>query len=218
MINIGDTLVLELKQDSKFERYKCRLVEKNGEFLYIDYPINIDTSKTAFLLDGTQLKVTFASGESAYLFESEIIGRVKKEIPMMKISFPGNQNVIKIQRRQFVRVETGVDVAIHSLDSTFKPFTAITRDISAGGSLIVTDKPIDFNDGTVISCWFVLPMQNGEYHYINLMSKVIRMIENKDTHKTFSLEFIDVKPLERQILLRFSFDRQLKMKKRTSSI
>ena len=40
---------------------------------------------------------------------------------------------MKIQRSQFVRIETAVDVAIHPMNREFEPFTAMTEDISAGG-------------------------------------------------------------------------------------
>jgi c-di-GMP-binding flagellar brake protein YcgR len=50
---------------------------------------------------------------------------------------------------------------------------------------------------------------------MNLLSKVVRIIRKEEVGKElFSLEFIDVTPQERQLLLRFSFDRQIAMKKK----
>ena len=202
MLTIGNPLVLEPKYANQIEQYKCRLVDRKDNLLYIDYPINVSTNRTTFLIDGTQLKVNFVEGESAYLFESEILGRVKRGIPMMELIYPGDEYVIKIQRRKFVRIETSVDVAIHPLNGEFKPFTSLTEDISAGGQ------------GMLIRTLFVLPMQNGDYHYMNLTSKVVRIMKQENGDDYASLQFIGVTPQETQLLLRFSFDRQLAMKKK----
>lgn len=215
MLTIGQNLLLEPKHTHRTDQYKCRLVERAGNTLFIDYPIDVKTNRTTFLVDGTQLKVSFIKGKSVYLFETEILGRVMKGIPMVKLIYPGDEYLMKIQRRQFVRIKTAVDVAIHPLEHEFIPFTAITEDISAGGSLVNLNKPNDLKQGFKVRTVFVLPLQNGEYHYLELMSEIIRIVENQKTGKTqFSLRFIDVKPRQRQLLLHFSFDRQIALRKK----
>lgn len=215
MLTIGSTLIMEPKYANDSVQYKCRLVERNDHILYIDYPINTKTNRTTFLVDGTQMKVSFVDGNSVYLFESEILGREMKEIPMMKLIYPGDEYIFKIQRRQFVRIETAIDVAVHPLHNEFPPFTTVTEDISAGGSLVFSKKGIHLIQGMKIRTVFVLPMQNGDYHYIDLVSKVIRLLKKEETGQDqFSLQFMDVTPHERQTLLRFTFDRQLAMKKK----
>lgn len=215
MLTIGQNLILELKHTHRVEQYKCRLVERQGNILFIDYPIHVETNRTTFLVDGTQLQVLFVEGKSVYLFETEIIGRLVQGIPMMKLIYPGDEFLMKVQRRQFVRIETAVDVAVHPIDQEFEPFTTITEDMSAGGSLVSLNKPRDVKPGMKVRTVFVLPLQNGEYHYLKLMSEVIRLVEKKETGQTqFSLRFIDVTPKQRQLLLHFSFDRQIAMKKK----
>ncbi|MFD2445876.1 flagellar brake protein [Bacillus sp. CGMCC 1.16607] len=215
MISIGDVLTLEPKYSNSFERYKCKLVEQKGNDLYIDYPVNLKTNRTAFLLDGTQLKVSFVGEDgSVYVFETEVKGRTKQNIPMLILTFPGKEHLIKIQRRQFVRVETPTDIAIHPTNSEFLPFTTITEDISAGGAAILVPHELNIKEGMVIETWFVLPMQNGEYHYLKLLCNVVRVIPRNETRKMISLQFLDLSSNERQYFLRFSFERQLAMKKK----
>ena len=215
MINIGDVLILEPKYSDKLEKYKCKLVEKVGDKLYIDYPINMETNRTVFLMEGTQLKTTFISIDgSVYLFECEVLKRVKTNIPMIVLSYPGNEHLIKIQRRQFVRVETSVDTAVHPNNFEFQPFVTITEDISAGGAAIISKKPTKVKQNMIIYNWFALPMQNGEVHYVKLKSKVVRVIDFNDSHSIISVQFIDISAIERQLLLRFCFDRQLALKKK----
>jgi c-di-GMP-binding flagellar brake protein YcgR len=216
MISIGDVLTLEPKYSDLVERYKCKLVEQKGNDLYIDYPINLKTNRTVFLLDGTQLKVSFvASDGSVYLFDTEVKGRAKQNIPMLILTFPGKEHLIKIQRRQFVRVETPMDIAIHPTNSEFKPFTGITEDISAGGAAVLVPPNINIQAGMVINTYFVLPMQNGDYHYLRLNCKVIRVIERNQSRNKVSLQFLDLTSNQRQHILRFSFERQLALKKKS---
>ncbi|WP_071395611.1 flagellar brake protein [Bacillus tuaregi] len=215
MLTIGNSLILEPKYSDRMETFKCRLVERKGNILYIDYPINVQTNRTTFLVDGTQLRVSFVEGKSGYLFETEILGRMVQGIPMMLLQYPGDDYVIKVQRREFVRIETSVDVAIHPLNSEFYPFTTITEDISAGGALVVFNHAANIMPGMNIRSVFVLPMQNGDIHYMDLHSKVVRVMKKKGTNQDlFSILFQDVTPFERQQLLRFTFDRQLALKKK----
>ncbi|WP_077213820.1 flagellar brake protein [Bacillus dakarensis] len=215
MINIGDVLTLEVKFSDKLEKYKCKLAERKGQHLYIDYPINLQTNKTAFLIDGTQLKCSFVDKTgSVYLFETEVLGRVKQNIPMLILSDPGSERYIKIQRRQYVRVETSVDIAVHPTSFEFKPFVTVTDDISAGGAAIITSNKINLNSGMKINCWLVLPMQNGEYHYQQFHSKIVRVIPLDERRNKVSIQFLEVSPNDRQMLLRFTFDRQLMIRKK----
>lgn len=216
LIEIGDILTLELKNSEDTEKFKCRLVDQKEDEFFIDYPISLKTNRVAFLLDGTQIKATFVGhdGSSIYLFESEIKGRIKKNIPMLVLTYPGNENLIKIQRRQFVRIETAVDIAIHPLEYEFAPFTTITDDISAGGASILVPKDTSLKKGMTTPLWMVLNLQNGEYHYMKLQSRIVRIIPFNETRYRVSLQFIDVGNQERQILLRFCFERQLEIKKK----
>jgi c-di-GMP-binding flagellar brake protein YcgR len=216
MLRIGDVLMLEPKYSNGFETYKCKLAERIDDDLYIDYPVHTITKRTVFLLDGTQLKVTFVSADgSVYIFESEVKGRVKQNIPMLILSYPGNENLIKIQRRQYVRVETPVDVAVHPLDGEFQPFTAVTEDISAGGAAaILTGNGKSLSEGMVVETTLVLPFQSGEYHYKTFKSRVVRIVDVNENRKKISLQFIDISGQDRQLLLRFCFERQLAIKKK----
>lgn len=58
-LKIGTQLTLEPTYTERIEKFRCRVVEKIGNVIYIDYPINLDTKKTVFLIDGAQFRVTF---------------------------------------------------------------------------------------------------------------------------------------------------------------
>lgn len=208
--------MLEPKYSNVIETYKCKIADLIGSDLYIDYPVNTITKRPVFLLDGTQLKVTFVGDDgSVYLFESEIKGKVKQNIPMLILSYPGNEYLIKIQRRQYVRVETPVDVAVYPLNGEFQPFTALTEDISAGGAAaILTGKSELLREGMIVEATFVLPFQSGEYHYKTFRSRIVRIADVSEDRKKISLQFTEITGQDRQLLIRFCFERQLDIKKK----
>ncbi|WP_306807550.1 flagellar brake protein [Cytobacillus gottheilii] len=215
LIKIGDTIILETKYSESGERYKSKVIDQTEHYIYIDYPKNMETDKTAFLLDGTQLKASFVANAGAvYLFDSEVAGKVKRNIPMIMLTYPGDEQLMKIQRRQYVRVETTVDAAVHSPNEYFPPLVCVTEDISAGGASLSTKSLIHLEPEMDVNLWLVLLMHGGEYHYLNLKSKVVRIINNDDSKRKISVQFSNINPNERQLLLRFCFDRQLALKKR----
>jgi len=216
MIQIGDILTLELKSSDHLEKFRCRLVDKREDQYYIDYPINMQTNRVAFLFDGTELRVTFAGHDGASIlgFETEIIGRVREKIPMLIIHYPGDDQLIRIQRRQFVRIATSIDIAIHPLDFEFEPIATVTDDISAGGTAILVPKETVLKKGMFVQAWLVLVMQAGDYHYLKMHCRVVRTEPYNEMRNRVSLQFMDVSNRERQLLLRFCFERQLKNKKK----
>ncbi|MFT8321638.1 MAG: flagellar brake domain-containing protein [Bacillus sp. (in: firmicutes)] len=215
MINIGDTLILEPVDTDSAEQYKCRLVEIGEKEIYIDYPIHLATNKTVFLLNGTQLRVNFVTNEgSVFMFQTEILGRKKENIPMLKLHLPPKEQMIKIQRRQYVRVDANLDIAIHPVNNDFLPFTTITTDISAGGTAVIVSKTSTLQEGYEVEVYLVLHLQNGEYYYPRLKGSVIRIFDHTETHNKVSLQFFNMSPSDRQFILRFCYDVQLSLKKK----
>ncbi len=147
----------------------------------------------------------------AYKFRTQVIGKVKKNIPLIILHFPGDDQLIKIQRRQFVRIETAVDVSV-SLPQSNQQIPTITEDISAGGCAVLLPMNIKVDQNEEGEGLFVLPLQSG-HMYLRLPFYVIRMWE-KDGKHIASLKFKDISAKEKQVLLRFCFERQLELRKK----
>lgn len=215
MLKIGNILLLEQKYSTEKETYKCMIVEVEDGTFFIDYPVDTKTGKVAYLVDGTQLKATFSDGEKGtYLFETEVLNKIKGNIPMIQLLLPPAETFIKIQRRQFVRIETSVDLAIHSVQGEFTPFRAVTEDLSAGGAAIHLHKNITLNGANFVDIWLALPLHSGEISYLKLHAKVIRMVEHENGSKILSVQFISPTKSDIQTIMRFIFEKQVEMKKR----
>ncbi|WP_409251197.1 flagellar brake protein [Bacillus sp. SCS-153A] len=209
MLKIGTMLTLEPIQSDKAEKYKCKVVEYTGSKLYIDYPVHTETGRTVFLIDGTQLKVSFVHNDTiVYSFHTEVTGRKKSKIPMICLHYPGNDELVKVQRRQFVRVDVSVDAAIIT---PYASFPTITTDISAGGCAVQVQKNQTYEAGMEVEIILVLPMQTGDYHYFNVPGRVVRVWE-KGISTIASLEFTELKEMQQQHILRFCFEKQLALR------
>lgn len=212
-LKVGYTITIRRRQTNVIEEYKSKILDMNQQAIFIDYPTDLKTNKTVFLPDRLLLDVFFVTDDDqAYSFQTEVIGREMSKIPKIKLKVPKEDNIIKVQRRQFVRIEKAVDVAVHPLKSEFASFTTITEDISAGGASILVPKQIPFEKDQVVSVWISLPMQNGQYHYLNLDSRIVRVMEKNKMRNSVSLQFLDVKEKDVQKLIRFCFEAQVENK------
>lgn len=216
MLNVGDVLILEDVEAKEVRRYKSKIVEIRDEELYIDYPFDETTGKASFLLNNQKLKAYIVTkNQNVFTFYTSIIGRKKIEIPVMIMSFPGNESLEKTQRRRFVRVPSIIDVAVHPLFDDFKPFTTTSLDISAGGIALLAPQQNEFIIGKTINIWLVLPFEGESNRYVKTKAHIIRVhsqvVEGK---QRVSFEFDGLTTTQRQDLIQFSFDQQLKHRRK----
>ncbi|WP_110927594.1 flagellar brake protein [Bacillus massiliglaciei] len=215
MLNIGDTLTLKEGLAQNQEAYKCMVVEMNDHSLFIDYPVNMETGKVIFLPDGTQLKAVFSNEQgAAYMFSSDVLTKIKGHIPMVQISLPPEESFIKIQRREFMRLEASLDAAVHPLNGEFPPFRTLTEDISAGGTAIRLQKNMKINEADFVYLWIALPFQQEGTSYLKLKCAVIRETEKEHGIKELSLRFVEMEEKDTQTIIRYIFEVQLEMKKK----
>ncbi len=205
-IKLGTTLTLEPTFNEKKEKYRCKVVDIDNHTVYIDYPLDSKTNKTLFLIDGTQLRVTYAEESKAiFAFNTEVLGRKKGQIPMIKLLYPGDSELIKIQRRDFVRVNYAVDISVEFEDERFQ---FVTDDISAGGSAIIIKGPIKFNQGDEVSVLLPLCFNNGDIKYVSTIAEIVR-IWTRGAQTLASLKFTDTDDFDKQQIVRYCFERQL---------
>lgn len=215
-LKIGTVLTLEpIVSDNKTEKLQCKVVEQRGHTVYIDYPVNLATKKTVFLIDGTQFRATFHTENNENIaFKTEVLGRVYEKIPMIMLHLPPKEEFIKIQRREFVRVNTQADVALE-YQNHFYQF--VTEDISAGGLALKSRNGFPFNEQEIVELTIVLPFTNGDINYVITKAKVVRVFEKEDGVFA-SMQFIETDEIDQQTIVRFCFERQLLLRKKQVEI
>ncbi|MEK5231471.1 flagellar brake domain-containing protein [Lysinibacillus sp. FSL K6-0232] len=205
-IKIGTQLQLEPTYTDRVEKFRCKVVEQQEHILYIDYPVNMATKKTAFLIDGSEFRATFRTEDNqAFAFNTEVIGRKAGTIPMIMLHCPKPDEFVKIQRREYVRVETPVDVAIQFKNYKYQ---LVTADISAGGLALILKGEVAFNEGDEVDLTVVLPFANGDVKYVMTTAVVVRIFE-KDHKRLATIQLTDTDDVDQQHIVRFCFERQL---------
>ncbi|MFC9539582.1 flagellar brake protein [Lysinibacillus sp. NPDC056959] len=205
-IKIGTQLELEPTYTESVEKFRCKVVEQTENIIYIDYPINVATNKTAFLIDGSEFRASFHTDDKqSFAFSTEVVGRRAGNIPMIMLHCPKEDDFIKIQRREYVRVETPVDIAIQFQDAKYQ---LVTTDISAGGLAVLLKGVINFQAGDDVQLTIVLPYANGDVKYVITDAMVVRIFE-KDAQKIATIQLTDTDDDDQQHIVRFCFERQL---------
>ncbi|UOQ93598.1 flagellar brake domain-containing protein [Halobacillus shinanisalinarum] len=218
LIKVGTPIILELYEHSQNEPecYKCKLVDDTEEYIYIDYPVKMDSGKTAFFFEGTEFYVSFVGeDESVYRFKTEVVARKKMNIPVLVLTFPGRDELVRIQRRKYVRVESSLDVAVSGEGCSMTSFTSVTKDLSGGGAAILFPQSHGLTQNQEIEIVLVLPMNSGENRYVETKAKIIRIGTVDNNHRVnASVEFINITEKHRQSIVQYCFEQQMYMRKR----
>ncbi|WP_102335842.1 flagellar brake protein [Salimicrobium jeotgali] len=208
MIEVGTELVLTAEEN---EEFYCKVQEVEKEKLYVDYPVHSETRKTSFFLEGTEFKGSYVGKDAAvYQFETQVVSRKKLTIPVLEITFPGQEFLKRIQRRRYVRTKTSVDVAINTKDRNYH---TVTADLSGGGAAFVQPVDAQFNKGQHIYVTMVLPMNSGGYNYVETEAVIIRQAEPRgSTPGIISVKFEGLAEKDRQTIIKYGFEQQRYMK------
>jgi c-di-GMP-binding flagellar brake protein YcgR len=215
LLNIGDTIILQSTDEQDTKKLRSKVVDIIDEKVYIDFPVNDKTKKTEVVAIGSEYSAVFVGkDQSVYLFNTEILSKVRQQIPMIQISFPGNKNLKRLQRREFVRVDTNLDISIVFGKKRNIAFNTVSTDISAGGCAIILPKNEKLLPTMIIDMYIVLPLEVG-YKYLLVKGKVIRILEatGKEPEKA-PVEFLNISEVDRQLIIRYCFEKQLEMRKR----
>ncbi|MDC3415396.1 flagellar brake protein [Aquibacillus salsiterrae] len=215
MIKIGTQLMLELKKENGLERFRCKVVEQEDNLIYVDYPINENSGRTGIFTTDTEFHARFVGQDhSIYLFATRILDKKVITIPTLVLEYPANE-LVRIQRREYVRITTSIDVAIDDPDQSIEPFTTISQDISGGGvSIFVQDKG-QFIPRKLIDVWMVLPLESGSNEYVYATAEIIRVRSRKDKlNDILTLKFVEINDKDRQMIIKYCFERQLKGRRR----
>lgn len=209
LLTIGTFIIIEEDFTEEGAKYKSRVIDAGQGYVMVDYPTEIKTGKTAYFMNGTQLYVSFTDKlKASYAFKTEVSGREVRGVPMLKITYPGDDQLIKIQRREFVRVETIIDVAVAKDEHKVQ---LVGEDISAGGIALNLPQSVSYNERDIVSLFIVLPFSSRETKYIQTEGEIVRVWEDKG-RRIASIRFEGISVENRQHIVRFCFERQLQMR------
>ncbi|MFP7477340.1 flagellar brake protein [Terribacillus saccharophilus] len=219
MLKIGGTLVLErndIAKNEEWSRYRAKVIDLREDTIYIDYPINEQTKRTDIFPLGTVFKALYVTEEEvAFTFETIIQGREMLKVPALKLSMPEHDEIRKIQRRQYVRIMTSTDVAIHSDEAGITPISSITLDVSGGGISMLLPEKHGFKEGMGVTLYLAYSLQKEGPAFLTASGSIVRIVRNGKTGKIIaSIRFDEIQERDRQAIIRFCFERQREQRKK----
>ncbi|HET6871438.1 MAG TPA: flagellar brake domain-containing protein [Sporolactobacillaceae bacterium] len=214
MLKVGESLYLERRETKdEIERYKTVIVGVNDREILVEIPINEKTKKFGYFSSGTTFEAIFYAAGKVYLFKTILIDRMQDKVPLLILDFPGMANMEVIQRRQHVRVEANLDIALHPLEREFEAFSSVTLDISGGGCAVHIPSSNKLKEGQDIQLWIVIPLEDRKLHYISVKASLIRLFQVKGQTRA-SFRFLTLSNSDRMQIIRFCFQREVALKKR----
>lgn len=219
MLKIGSTLVLEKKDTSKdgeWSRYRAKVIDLADDTIYIDYPINEQTKRTDIFPVGTAFRALYVTEEEiAFSFGTSIKGREMLKVPALKLSMPKEEAIRKIQRRQYVRIMTSTDVALHSYEAGIAPVSSITLDVSGGGLSMLLPEKHGFKERMNVTLYLAFSLQKEGPSFLTASGSIVRIVRNDKSGKIIaSIQFDDIQERDRQAIIRFCFERQREQRKK----
>ena len=193
--------------------YRSKIIDLNEKELIIDYPVNIDEYLELPITANCVVGIEYVTNGNVYTFLAKVIRIINSPVTAFAIGIPKNDHIKKIQRREYVRINTDVNVAVHNISSTFQPFITVTRDISGGGVAIIIPRNIILVEGEMVQLYLVLKSTYSDFEYVTTKGEIIRTtIENHV--RTTSLKFHFYNENDRQKIIKYCFEIQREKLKR----
>lgn len=208
MMQTGDLIMVRNSED---RQGRTKVTAVTNRLIWMEAPSEADTLKTFILSEDESIHVYFFKEKGRlYGFESEIVERQNDPLRGQRYAIrrPTDQQIERVQRRQFVRVPLLLDVALYPHKTKFEPFTTVSLDLSAGGILILANHlPIELKDEVELT--FLLPAEHGGTHTLDVLGELVR-VDRREERYELAFQFTQIHDRSRELVLRHCYQAQMK--------
>ncbi|MDA7025775.1 PilZ domain-containing protein [Bacillus sp. CLL-7-23] len=220
MLSLGDIIIIEFEnenQEDVIAKSKVSSIEEN--VLRVQYPVNEETGRTVIIPTNTIVTIHFVNKKRVpYKFTSVIQGReIHSNIHVLTMYLPEEDQMAKIQRRQFFRVNATLPVTVRSYGSgsIFKTYTA---NISAGGAALFIEDTQKHEPEKDLNLSISLPNEEHDETVISVHAQVKRIYLDRRTNKQImTVEFIMMNEHDKQTFVQYCIKCQLLEKRKLKS-
>lgn len=183
-INLGEHIYTSTVQDIKEESFFISMPMEKGYYIKFE--------------DNQKLDIyNYFEGSSMYKFECKVMGRSKcGNTPLYELSAP--KNILKIQRREFFRVEIMAPIKIKTKDG--KKTSALMLDLSGGGMRIKTAEIIEKNEVIEIELRSI-----GGKEAINIEGEIVRCERDQAVNNIYGISFYNIENKIREKIIQTIF-------------
>jgi len=202
MMEIGDLVMLSNSED---RQGRSKVTAVTNRLIWIEAPSEVATLKTFILSEQEEVSFYFFK-EKGKLFGFDTVVVERQNDPLRgqryALKRPKDDQIERIQRRQFVRVPQILDVAVHPHKTQFDPFTTVTLDLSAGG---MKDEEVEMT--------FILPTGEGVSSTLDVVAELVR-IDRREERYELAFQFTMIPDRSRELVLRHCYQMQMKSSRR----
>lgn len=215
-VKVGTSVTITLRHHSnEYSQisYRSKVIDRNETELIIDYPVEPDEYLQLPIRPDHTVDIEYVTKGSVYKFPANVIRVIDSPIVSFVVDMPDEKNITKIQRREYVRINIDVNVAVHSEKELFTPFISVTHDISGGGLAIITPKNVTLTEGEIVDLYLVLKSKYSDFVYLKTKGEIIRTTVFNEVRST-SLRFQFDDERDRQKIIKYCFEIQREKLKR----
>ncbi|WFA07018.1 PilZ domain-containing protein [Bacillus sp. HSf4] len=220
MLSLGNIITIEFEnenQENIIAKSKVSSIEEN--VLKVHYPVDVETGRTVIIPINTIATIHFVNAQQIpYKFISVVQKReIYHDIPVLNMYLPEEDQMTKIQRRQFFRVNTTIPVTVcpYGSGSMFKTYTA---NISAGGAALIIEETQKHEPEEDLRLNISLPTEGHDEIVIDVHAQVKRTYLDRKTNKQImTVEFIKMNEQDKQTLVHFCIKLQLAERRKLKS-
>ncbi|MFN2746318.1 MULTISPECIES: flagellar brake protein [unclassified Bacillus (in: firmicutes)] len=220
MLSLGNIITIEFEnenQENIIAKSKVSSIEEN--VLKVHYPVDVETGRTVIIPTNTIATIHFVNAQQIpYKFISVVQKReIYHDIPVLNMYLPEEDQMTKIQRRQFFRVNTTIPVTVcpYGSGSMFKTYTA---NISAGGAALIIEETQKHEPEEDLRLNISLPTEGHDEIVIDVHAQVKRTYLDRKTNKQImTVEFIKMNEQDKQTLVHFCIKLQLAERRKLKS-
>lgn len=210
VLKAGHEINIEVEGENSNVRYDSRVAEINEDEILILLPF--EEGKPLNFEPGQEITVFIPGSSAAYQFPSQIIDIQKEPKPMLTLSRPDNEQVKKVQRRNYFRLEVERRVWYRPVNHLDEPLTedfVKTRslEISGGGMrLIMHDiETSDVNQMRLETKLDIPPLEET-----SIIARLVNIYGEAETKegKIAGIKFVDLHYEDRDKLMGWLFEEQ----------
>ncbi|MCY8353386.1 PilZ domain-containing protein [Bacillus haynesii] len=220
MLSLGNIITIEFENEiQEYVLAKSKVLSIEENVLRVHYPVDEETGRTVIIPTNTVATVHFINEQQVpYKFNSVIQGReIYQDIPVLNMYLPEEDQMTKIQRRQFFRVNTTIPVTVrpYGSGSMFKTYTA---NISAGGAALIIEETQKHEPEEDLNLSIHLPSEGHDETVIDVHAQVKRTFIDRRTNKQImTVEFIKMSEHDEQALVHYCIKLQLTERRKLKS-
>lgn len=219
--SIGEKIYLEpvFQDEEKPKVYHSRVVDADPQTFRIELPFDEHGDREPYPV-GTEFTCWFIGEDGGqYRFKTYLIRRTADMIPLWVMNRPLEKEIERTQRRHHLRVDAHLDVAIKSMvDTRAYHYVTQTKDVSGGGISFIAPSSHEIKASDRIRGYLAIPLKNEGIVHSSFIGEVVRLFRPKENSEieVVSVKFLSIPEREMEALIRYTYQRQIELFKRTN--